>query len=340
MGKYTNLADSLYDEHTKKYKKPVVEDYIVGFTGIDPDEKVNSEAINHEDLNGLLGGNLTGHYHLTIEQVAQLREFQRAINDINRIIDTTIANLDARIESTEEKQRVTEEKVTAAIADFHNTEQFLNNRMEAIAGQATEDIEILDARVDSNGVIHSNLGQNIRNIHDLLLDYMNYESAYREARDNDLQAQADELSAAILNELCKLSQGLQSSQLDLSSIIEDYRERELNLYRQIDEVSCAALNEMYRHFDEVREYRLAIEQEQEARNAQIQSVLTEINNNSSKLADLTELYYRYIVKHEQLQDEVNNIKTRIDDGEPFSDDEIASDDDVLEMLEDALGTNP
>ena len=46
----------------------------------------------------------------------------------------------------------------------------LDARMDVIAGQTTEDGEILDARVDAKGVIHPNVGHNVRNLHSGLLE--------------------------------------------------------------------------------------------------------------------------------------------------------------------------
>ncbi len=46
----------------------------------------------------------------------------------------------------------------------------LDERMDVIAGQTTEDSEILDARVDAKGVTHPNVGHNVRTLHNTVID--------------------------------------------------------------------------------------------------------------------------------------------------------------------------
>ena len=61
MGHYHDLAEEFFT----RYETPEVDDLIVGFSGIDPPLKVNASALDHERLQGLLGGNTDGHYHIT-----------------------------------------------------------------------------------------------------------------------------------------------------------------------------------------------------------------------------------------------------------------------------------
>ena len=56
------------DDFMKIYEKPQIYDFIVGFSGIDPQKKFAS-IIDHELLNSLFGGNSDGHFHLTREQL-------------------------------------------------------------------------------------------------------------------------------------------------------------------------------------------------------------------------------------------------------------------------------
>ena len=56
----------------ERYHEPFVDDYIQGYSGIDPALKVNASEINHELLDNLMGGDETGHYHLTYEQIKKL----------------------------------------------------------------------------------------------------------------------------------------------------------------------------------------------------------------------------------------------------------------------------
>lgn len=68
MSEYAKLAAQFLE----RYEKPVVEEYIQGFSGIDPQKIVNASDLNHEQLYGLLGGADNGHYHLTQELLNKL----------------------------------------------------------------------------------------------------------------------------------------------------------------------------------------------------------------------------------------------------------------------------
>ena len=59
----------------QKYHKPTIDEYIKGFSGIDPALKANPSELNHELLNNLLGGDETGHYHLTKLQIRKLNAY-------------------------------------------------------------------------------------------------------------------------------------------------------------------------------------------------------------------------------------------------------------------------
>ena len=78
-------------------------------------------------------------------------------DDVERIrnslsaIDANIAAIEAEATTVEDKQ------------------DFIEARLDVIAGSATEDTEILDARVDAEKTVHPNLGHNIRDIHTALL---------------------------------------------------------------------------------------------------------------------------------------------------------------------------
>ena len=52
-------------------------------------------------------------------------------------------------------------------------QESINTRLDVIVGQATEDMEILDARIDAKEVVHPNLGHNLRSIHSNLVDLVN-----------------------------------------------------------------------------------------------------------------------------------------------------------------------
>lgn len=246
MGKYSELVKD-FDYHAK-YKDPVVDPLIVGFTGIDPDEKVNESEIEHEALSGLLGGDVAGHYHISYEQLSQLRTFKGRIDNLAASLQELSEALNARIQELEDNQAFYQEELDAAVSNFDETSEALTARLDAIAGQSTEDTEILDARVDAKNIEHVNLGDNIRSIHSALLDFIQYESAYRENRDNDLQEQINELGGAVINEMHRFHDALLKYQNVLKNAIEDRRSKDRNIYSMIDEIGETCINIMYDSF--------------------------------------------------------------------------------------------
>ena len=91
------------------------------------------------------GWPLPAHGNRLYDDVDRLRE---TLN----LIDQSITGVETHEGSIEERQ------------------DFLDTRMDVIAGQATEDTEILDARVDAEGTVHPNLGHNVRNLHGKILE--------------------------------------------------------------------------------------------------------------------------------------------------------------------------
>lgn len=63
-----------FEEFYKRYEQPEVEPLTVGYSGIDPPLNANSYGLDHECLEGLLGGDDEEHYHLTEEQLRRLIE--------------------------------------------------------------------------------------------------------------------------------------------------------------------------------------------------------------------------------------------------------------------------
>ena len=70
MSKYSELVQNFYT----RYDKPVLDRYVMGFSGIDPPLKHSAKDLDHEKLSGLLGGNENGHYHLTRAELDKLIE--------------------------------------------------------------------------------------------------------------------------------------------------------------------------------------------------------------------------------------------------------------------------
>ena len=64
----------LVDEFFTRYEHPVIEQFILGFSGIDPQKIHSLGVIDHELLNSLLGGNSEGHFHLTRAQLEWIIE--------------------------------------------------------------------------------------------------------------------------------------------------------------------------------------------------------------------------------------------------------------------------
>ena len=77
MSKYQEAVE----EFLGKYEKPTIEDVTVGFSGIDPQRKyVDIGVEDHELLEGLLGGDNNGHYHLTQSELDKLNDMPATIS--------------------------------------------------------------------------------------------------------------------------------------------------------------------------------------------------------------------------------------------------------------------
>ena len=63
-----------FEDFFKQYEQPEVEPLTVGYSGVDPPLNANSYGLDHECLDGLLGGDDNGHYHITEEQLKALQE--------------------------------------------------------------------------------------------------------------------------------------------------------------------------------------------------------------------------------------------------------------------------
>ncbi len=103
MGKYAELVSKFEED----YEKPVIPDYVVGYSGIDPDRKIKPEEINHEKLDGLLGGDFAGRYHVTNDELTKFREYDSRITQVKN--DTTSEFAAVRRETTAGLTSVREE---------------------------------------------------------------------------------------------------------------------------------------------------------------------------------------------------------------------------------------
>ena len=68
------LSKELFEDFYKRYEKPQVDELTVGFSGIDPELKAEARRKDHERLSNLLGGDSSGHYHLTEAQIEKLKQ--------------------------------------------------------------------------------------------------------------------------------------------------------------------------------------------------------------------------------------------------------------------------
>ena len=141
------------------------------------DEQEQATADYVQDLLNKIAANKLDADQKYNSLTTELRNTSRTLGDRMTAVETGQAEYQ---EELTERQQEFEEAVTgdfedtkaevqAGLDEFNQTRDRLNIRMDAIAGQTTEDTEILDARVDAEYRAHANLGANIRNIHSQLL---------------------------------------------------------------------------------------------------------------------------------------------------------------------------
>lgn len=121
MSKYSDLVASFFDE----YEQPKVQDYTVGFSGIDPDRKIKPEVIDHEQLYGLLGGAVAGHYHITQDQLQKLKAYEGQISALQ-------SSLSAAIKTAENAIAEAERVLGARITSTENTQATLTQNQNAL----------------------------------------------------------------------------------------------------------------------------------------------------------------------------------------------------------------
>ena len=86
--------------------------------------------------------------------------------DVERLRETFNA-IDEALSAFEEG---TKKLLNEQVAGLEEKQYILDARMDVIAGQTTEDSEILDARVDAKGVTHPNVGHNVRTLHSEVIE--------------------------------------------------------------------------------------------------------------------------------------------------------------------------
>ena len=141
---------------------------------LDADTKHNAVTTELRNTSRELQGRMTAVEDEQTEYESSLtarqKEYEESLKNEQAEYESSLT---ARQEEYEESLsgdfEETKAEVHAGLEEFVETRDKLNIRMDVIAGQATEDTEILDARVDAEYQVHPNLGANIRSIHEQLI---------------------------------------------------------------------------------------------------------------------------------------------------------------------------
>lgn len=191
-------------------------------------------------------------------------------NALTTEVRNTSRELNTRMTAVEKEQAEYEESLTdeftatkaevhAGLEEFNDTRDKLTTRMDVIAGQSTEDTEILDARVDAEYQTHPNVGHNIRNIHSELLA----EKAERLEDKGEKEAELERLRS--VDEVHEENiAGLEHTADDLSK---ELGNREAALQRQIDVVSEVGIRTTFELHEQndLRKEEIATEQAERIR---------------------------------------------------------------------------
>ena len=179
--------------------------------------------------------------------------------------DKKISILDGRMTGLESRQSSYENNLTSQFAkvekalndglsDFTETKKSLVARMDVIVGSATEDTEILDARVDALDVAHPNLGHNIRSLHTKILENeaasnekINNlsEELYSEflSSDKDLQAEINKNSEAVLQNSLNIVQEADQRRKSIETETQTRKSEDEYLQTQIDDINNSLASE-------------------------------------------------------------------------------------------------
>ena len=136
MGKYSDLVK----EFKEDYEDPRVRDYVVGFSGITPDKKVKPGEIDHEELGGLAGGDISGHYHLRHEQVVKYEGYSGQISTLR-----TDAFAEAKRVEDKEDGAVSTLR-TDAFAEAKRVENEAASKVNNVKAYAESEIQKSEAR--------------------------------------------------------------------------------------------------------------------------------------------------------------------------------------------------
>ena len=149
---------------------------------------------------------------LTCDQgIADLRqEFRTQDKDLKQRMTAVETRQENYESSLTGKFEDTKAKVSAGLLEFNETRDTLSTRMDVIAGQATNDTEVLDARVDAENVTHPNLGHAMRSLHNEVLGLGRELSESEYALEQEKQARQAAISTHD-TELSELRDGVQKA---------------------------------------------------------------------------------------------------------------------------------
>ena len=117
------------------------------------------------------------------------KDYEDALTNEQADYETSInKRQDKHEQEVSEELASAKSEIKAGLEDFSETKEKLTIRMDAIVGQATNDTEILDARVDAKGIVHPNVGHNVREIHSQLIEAQETISVHKQELDTDIQA--------------------------------------------------------------------------------------------------------------------------------------------------------
>lgn len=147
--------------------------------------------------------------------------FETEISDLReqtseRISAIEIGNALYQADLTEKFEEVKSD-TSRKYNDFTQNAQSLSTRLDTVIGSVTEDMEILDARVDGDGVAHNNLGQAIRHIHKQTHEELN-------TLDFELQQQIQSNAAANIENTLGLVKEIQDRKASIAQTENALRE--------------------------------------------------------------------------------------------------------------------
>lgn len=215
-------------------------------------DKAIYDALDNEDqsiayeIRGILttiGNNKAELQNLIQDTAAELQgdldthkqEVNADIRAIESYVSTAESALTGRMDEIEARQDSDEatygEAIDSIIEDIHG----VNERLDTIVGSATEDTEILDARVDDEGQTHANLGENLRSTQSRI-------SSHTDQIRDEIQPQIDNVSNALMAYVLEYARNIDNLKAQRDIDIEDIK-RELTALSNAGYVLLVALRD-------------------------------------------------------------------------------------------------